>query len=379
MDLDTIVIGVGGMGSATADALAGRGQRVLAIEQFGVAHDRGSSHGRTRIVRQAYFESPSYIPLLRRAYALWDTLPRAAGLHRVGCLSLGSSSSPVVTGAARSAAAWDIAVEQLSAAEVRSRFPQFAPSADDVAVFEPDAGFVRPEETVRFYSSRAVERGAQLRTDQQVLGWELTGGRVRVQTSEESFTADHLVLTAGAWTPALAPDLALPIRVERRVMHFFAPRDTAVFAPERMPTFIWDLAEGDSVYGFPADGPDGVKIGFHNRGEPADPDRVQPPGSAAEVAAVRAVLEQRMPAAAGRHVRSVGCLYDLTPDHGFLVGFAPGCDGRVVLAAGSSGHGFKFVPVIGEVLADLVVTGETPYELGFLDPGRFAGAGLRTP
>lgn len=380
MKLDAIVIGVGGVGSATAASLAARGARVLGIEQFGAAHDRGSSHGRTRIVRQAYFENPAYIPLLRRAYALWDTLPAAAGLRRAGCLSLGTSTSPVITGAARSAAVWDIEVDQLDAAGIRRRFPQFVPGSDDVAVFEPNAGFVRPEETVRHYTALARAHGAVLLHNQRVLGWEAAGGRVQVRTTEASFRADRLVLTAGAWTPALAPELRLPIRIERRVMHFFAPRDPTVFGPERMPTFIWDLARGDSVYGFPTDGPDGVKVGFHDRGGPADPEEPQRPGTEAETAAMRGVLGPRLPAlAAQRQVRSVGCLYDLTPDHDFVVGWAPGHDDRVALVAGTSGHGFKFVPVLGELLADLVTGRPSGYDLGFLAPGRFADLGITRP
>lgn len=372
MDYDVIVVGVGGMGSAAADALASRGARVLAIERFGVAHDRGASHGRSRIVRQAYFESPAYIPLLRRAYALWDALPTGAGLHRVGCLVLGPSSSPVVTGAVRSAAVWEIPVEPMTAQEVAGRFPAFAPGPDDVAVLEPDAGFVRPEETVALLAGRARERGADIRTGVRVLGWDSGGRSVRVRTAEETFTARRLVLSAGAWTSTLAGSLGLPLHVERRVMHFFAPGGVPRrFAPTLMPTFIWDLASGDSIYGFPADGEDGVKVGFHNRGGPADPERPQPSGSAAEVASMREVLDARLPGVGDRLLRSVGCTYTLTPDHDFVLGPAPGTDGQVLVAAGFSGHGFKFVPVVGEVLADLALDGGSRFDLGFLAAERF--------
>jgi sarcosine oxidase len=156
MDYDTIVIGIGGMGSAAVDALAGRGQRVLGIEQFGIAHSRGASHGQTRIVRQAYFESPAYIPLLRRAYRLWDEMPVPYRLRRVGCLMIGRADSPVVVGARRSAAQWDIELQALCATEVADRFPQFRLSTDEMAVFEPDAGYVRPEATVAHLVDRAA-------------------------------------------------------------------------------------------------------------------------------------------------------------------------------------------------------------------------------
>ncbi len=371
-DYDTIVLGVGGMGSAAVDSLAGRGQRVLGVEQFQIAHDRGASHGHTRIVRQAYFESPAYIPLLRRTYQLWDALPTECTLRRVGCLMMGRTDSPVVAGATRSAQQWGIEVQAMTAAEVTDRFPQFRLGTDEVAVFEPDAGYVRPEATVGYLVRRAIARGATVLTGTTVTGWEISGAGMRVTTSAGDFRADRVVLAAGGWTPTLAAALDLPIHVERRVMHFLEPQQPHAFDPDVMPTFIWDLATDDSIYGFPRNAAEGVKTGFHNRGGPADVDLPQPEGSAAEVAEMVDVLRHRMPAVVGRHVRSVGCTYSLTPDHDFVLGAAPGFDGRVVVAAGFSGHGFKFVPVVGEVIADLIIRGETPYDLGFLSPTRFS-------
>lgn len=381
MHAEVIVVGTGGMGSAAADALAGRGVRVLGLDRFASGHDRGSSHGRTRIVRSAYFESPSYIPLLRRAYALWDSFPADCTLRRVGCLTLGGVASPVVTGAATSAAQEGVAVEVLTGAETAKRFPAFAPGADDVAILEPDAGYVRPEETVRFLAGRARDRGADLRSGVQVTGWDVVAGGVEVRTTQETFRAGRLVLATGAATGGLTGPVDFPVRAERRVMHFFSPSGPAGrFAPGAMPTFIWDLGSdaagepdghGDSIYGFPADGDEGVKVGFHNRGGPTDPGPPQPAATTAEVAAMRSTLSGRLPEVAGTHLRSVGCLYELTPDHHFLLGPVPGCDDRVVVAAGGSGHGFKFVPVIGEVVADLVTTGHTGFDLDFLSPTRF--------
>src|SRR4051794_9003585 len=160
------------MGSATLDALAGRGLRVLGLEQFALGHTRGSGHGRTRIVRQAYFENPAYIPLLRRAYQLWDSFPQSCRLQRVGCLSLGSADSAVVSGALQSAGIWGVRVEALDRAAVEQQFPQFRLRPADVGLFEPDAGFVRPEETIAFLQGRAEQRGAVLLPGQTALGWE---------------------------------------------------------------------------------------------------------------------------------------------------------------------------------------------------------------
>ena len=346
---------------------------MLGLEQYALGHHRGGSHGRTRIIRQAYFESPGYLPLLRRAYALWDTFPPAYAINRVGCLTLGRADSPVLVGAGRSAAEWGIAVETLTGPEIATRFPQFTPASDDVALFEPGAGFVRPEETLAFLSSRSKERGAELRPGERVLGWDVVAGGVEVRTSEGRYAAGRLVLAAGAWTPVIAPTLALRIRVEQRVMHFFAPRgDPAEFAPERMPTFLWDLGVGDSIYGFPLDGPEGVKVAFHDRGPVIDPDQPRPAVPPAEVEAIRQILRERLPHLPDRLIRSVPCLYDLTPDHHFALGLAPGLDDRVVVGAGFSGHGFKFVPVIGEILADLATDSTSDFDLDFLSLTRFA-------
>jgi sarcosine oxidase len=319
----------------------------------------------------AYFESPDYIPLLRRAYALWDTFPIDCRLRRVGLLTLGPDDSAVVSGATRSAAEWQLPIELLTPSEVTSRFPQFAPGPADVGVFELDAGFVRPEETVAFLSGRARDRGADL-VSERVAGWEIAGEGVRVWTASGVWTAARLVLAAGAGISSLAALLALPIRVERRVQHFFAPTAPSAYRPDVMPTFIWDIAPGDAIYGFPADGLDGVKVGFHQRAPVVDPEQEQPPASVEEVGQMESVIADRLPGVAGRWLRSVPCLYDLTPDHDFLLGFAPGLEPHVVVAAGFSGHGFKFVPVIGEVVADLVTRGRSEFDLDFLSPARSA-------
>lgn len=231
MRYDTIVIGVGGMGSAIVDQLAARGQRVLGLEQFGVAHDRGASHGQTRIVRQAYFESPAYIPLLRRAYELWAAMPVSCRMRPVGCLMIGHEDSPVIIGATASAAEWDIPLDALGRADVGSRFPQFRLSDGELAVFESNAGYVRPEATVTHLIERAVSRGADVRTHVSVLDWELDGSGITVRTSTDSFQAEQLVLAAGAWTPQLAARLQLPVHIERRVMHFWLPQRPQDFGP----------------------------------------------------------------------------------------------------------------------------------------------------
>ncbi len=370
-----IVVGAGGMGSAATYQLSAKGLAVLAIEQFGLAHSRGSSHGQSRIVRQAYFESPDYVPLLRRAFDLWAGFPPSLRPVQTGCLVIGSSDSAMIGGTLQSASRWDIPIEMLSIRQMASRFPQFQLADDEVGVFEPGGGYVNPEGTVRWLLERARQNGAEVLLSTPALGWRADGDGVSVETDSQIYTAAKLVLTAGSWTPSLAINSALPLRIVRRVMHWFQPLgDPSQFAPATMPTYIFDLGVGDEIYGFPvADSEGTVKVGFHHRGGPANPNALQPAASQDEIAEMRGVLASRIPALDGSPVRSAGCMYTLTPDEQFVLGPLPAFDDRVVIAAGFSGHGFKFVPVVGEIITDLVTEGRSRQRIEFLSPSRFPG------
>src|SRR3712207_1531217 len=223
---DVIVAGLGGMGSAAAYQLAARGKRVLGLEQFSPAHDRGSSHGRSRIIRQAYFEDPSYVPLLLRAYELWERLERETGqelMTLTGGLMIGRRESELVSGSVRSAEEHGLSYELLDAEGIRERFPPFSPDPGTVALYEEKAGFVRPEETVRAHLDRAGSLGADLRFEEPILSWEALGDGVRVETQRGSYEAERLVITPGAWAPQLLADLGLPLEVTRQVMYWFEP------------------------------------------------------------------------------------------------------------------------------------------------------------
>ncbi|MFN2518400.1 MAG: N-methyl-L-tryptophan oxidase [Jatrophihabitantaceae bacterium] len=374
---DVIVLGLGGMGSAAARQLARRGAAVLGLEQFTPAHALGSSHGDTRIVRTAYFEHPDYVPLLRRAYRLWDELGAAIGrplLVRTGALMIGAPDSAVVTGTLASAHRWDLAHELLDAGQLRQRYPQFRLRSHEVAVFEADAGYVDPEDTVRAHLTLARRDGAELRFGAKVTAWRPDGDGVLVDFDGGRARARSLVLAAGAWTAALAPGLGVPLRVGRRVMHYLSPRtDAAQFDAIRFPVYFFDTGPGDGIYGFPLVGEasNGVKVGFHYRGGDADPDTVNREVSAAERDEMRALLAERIPDLAGEHVDARVCMYTLTPDENFVIDLLPGSSGRVTVAAGFSGHGFKFTPVVGEILADLALSGATEQPIDFLSATRF--------
>lgn len=367
MGHDVIVAGLGGMGSAAARHLAGRGLRVLGLDRFGPAHEHGSSHGGSRITRQAYFEHPDYVPLLRRAADLWDAAAAESGHELVrwtGGIWGGRPDGPTVGGALASARRWGLDHELLDAAALRRRHPTLTPADGEVAVVESRAGAVHPERSVRAHLELAAAGGAELRHGVTVHGWTATAGGVRVRTDAGPFEADRLVVAPGAWA---GPLLGLPVQAERHVQFWFAPADPAAF--DGHPVWIWEGAGDRQVYGFPT-GPDGlVKIAFFRAGHPCTPETVDRTVHDGEVAGIAAFAARHVPGAAHRFVRAATCLYECTPDHHFVLGPRPGQD-HVVLACGFSGHGFKFVPVVGEIVADLVVDGATAHPIGLFDPAR---------
>ncbi|MEV1287690.1 N-methyl-L-tryptophan oxidase [Micromonospora sp. NPDC049679] len=373
---DVIVVGLGGMGSAAAYHLAARGQRVLGLERFGPVHNRGSSHGGSRIIRQSYFEDPAYVPLLLRSYELWEKLERDAGRDIVsltGGVFVGRSDSLTVAGSLRAARQWDLPHEILDPGEIRRRFPTLNPRPDEIALFEAKAGFARPEATVAAHLQLAARHGADLRYDEPVLRWEaLPGGGVRVVTGDAFYTADRLVVCPGAWAPELLADLGVPFTVERQVMYWFQPQSgVAAFQPERHPIYIHEDAAGTQIYGFPAiDGPDGgAKVAFFRRGRVCTPDTVDRQVHPEEIQAIRDHLGRVLPPLAGRILRAATCMYTNTPDQHFVIATHPEHP-QVTVACGFSGHGFKFVPVVGEILADLATGGSTAHPISLFNPRR---------
>jgi sarcosine oxidase len=271
---DVIVAGLGGMGSAAAYQLALRVKQVLGLEKHSPAHDRGSSHGRSRIIRQAYFEDAAYVPLLLRAYELWEQLEKETGRELMtlnGGLMIGRRDGELVAGSVESAEEHDLPYELLEAKEIQARFPAFVPDPETVALYEEKAGFVRPEETVKAHLDRATALGADLRFEETVLSWEASPSGVRVETPEGSYEAERLVIAPGAWAPRLLEDLALPLEVERQVMYWFEPTGgLGPFLPERFPIFIWEPDDGNMFYGFPAQDDDrGAKAAFFRAAFPA--------------------------------------------------------------------------------------------------------------
>ncbi|GIF18102.1 sarcosine oxidase [Actinoplanes tereljensis] len=378
---DVIVVGLGGMGSATALQLASRGTKVLGLEKYGPAHDRGASHGGSRITRQSYFESPEYVPLLLRAYDLFDQLATDSGrdvITLTGGLMIGHPDTRTVAGSRASAEQWGLQHEILDAGEIRRRFPTLAPKPDEIALYEAKAGFVRPEATVAANLEVAAKRGADLRFHEPMTSWEAAGDGVRVTTAKGSYTAGQLVITPGPWAPELLADLGVPFSIERLVQFWFRPRGgVAPFQPDRHPIYIWEDVSGDQIYGFPAiDGPDGgAKIAFFRRGTPTTPDTLDTEVHPAEIAEMVEYCGQRLPDLPGEFLRGEPCMYSTTPDEHFVISRHPAHE-AVTVACGFSGHGFKFVPVVGEIVADLATCGATVHPITLFDPRRLTGGKL---
>jgi sarcosine oxidase len=349
---DVVVLGLGVMGSATAWHLARRGLRVLGLEQFAPAHDRGSSHGLSRVIRKAYFEHPDYVPLVHRAYELWEELERACGrelLRKTGGLMIGRPDSAVVEGSQKSARLHGIRHRMLEGAELRERFPVLRFREDEVALEEFDAGVLLAEEAVLAFQGEARRHGAELR-----FGVPARVGEV---------PARKTIVTAGAWLPGLFP--GLPLKVERQVLFWFDP----VADRGRFPLFIWER-DGRPAYLIPDIRDHGVKIAFHHGGEITSPDRLRREVGADEVEEMRRRLADSVPSLNGPLRRSAVCMYTNTPDEHFALGALPS-DPDVLVGSPCSGHGFKFAPVVGEILADLAVDGRTRHPIGRFGLDRF--------
>lgn len=378
---EVIVAGLGAHGSATAYRLARRGKQVIGFDRFRPPHTLGSSHGKGRVIRHAYSEGPEYVPLVLRSAELWRELERDSGdsLMRVtGGLNVGPANSDGLAGIQRSAEAYGLAVEVLSAADIRRRWPAFRPHSEMIGVYEPGAGAVFPEKCVSAHLRLAAKAGADLRYDEPVISWRATAaGGVEVSTPQGAYTADSLVLTVGVWLPRMLNGLRLPLRVERQVLHWFAPaRSAPAFSPETCPNNAWEAGPDRLFYCQPDYG-DGCKVAFHHGGVDIDPDA--PAGSpartvsAAEVEEMRAALFEFVPDAAGRHLGAAVCMYTNTPDEHFLVDLHPEHP-QVVIGSPCSGHGFKFAAAMGEVLADLATTRRTRHDISAFGVGRLIAA-----
>jgi sarcosine oxidase len=370
---DVVVCGLGVMGSAALYHLARRGRRVLGIDRYPPGHDRGSSHGETRIIRLAYFEHPSYVPLVRRAYELWRDIEVEAGrplLHVTGIVEAGPPDGTLVTGTLAAARLHDIPHELLAASELTRRYPAFHLPPHFVGVVQRDGGFLEAEASVQSLIALAQKHGAEIRIGETIRAIEPANAGARVVTDAATIEAGAAIVAAGPWTPSLLPAATLPLRVTREVMGWFAPKEPAHFAPGKFPVFLIESAHG-THYGFPPRGA-GIKVArHHHRDEAVDPDCYDRTVSAEDEALIRAAVADHLPGANGPLVAAKTCLYTTAPDRDFIVDRLPGA-AAIVVASPCSGHGFKFAPTIGEILADLATGHSTRHDISRFRIDRFA-------
>jgi monomeric sarcosine oxidase len=379
---DAIVMGIGGMGAAALWHLARRGVRVLGLEQFAIGHDRGSSHGQTRLIRQAYFEHPDYVPLLRRAYTLWAELEATTSarlFEPTGLVTFGpADGGRVLPGVIAAVQAHSVPIEVLDEASARAQFPQFRAPERYRAVVEPGAGFLHVERCVQAHVAAAVACGAEVRTGERVSGWQADGdGVVVTLRGGETVRAGRLVVAQGAWSGPLLRELGADLKVHRNALVWLRPRADkhAYHGDNTRHCFAFDLPEG-FFYGFPALDDLGVKAALHHPGDPvADPDLADAPPTAADAAPVVAFARACLPHVLPEVTKIVTCRYELSPDEHFVVDRHPRWP-QVVVAGGFSGHGFKFASVVGEALADFALQGRTDLPVGFLSARRFQSTGV---
>jgi sarcosine oxidase len=374
---DVVVVGLGVTGAAALHRLAHRGVRALGIERLTPGHDQGSSHGESRIIRLGYFEHPSYVPLLRRSYELWRELEAEANaklLHITGIVEIGPPDGEVVSGTLAASRLHGLPHEVMNAAETMRRFPAFKIPDDDVGVFQPDGGFIAAEPAIAAMLAQARVAGAEIQTNTAVHSVTPHGNGVRIETSTGEIDAGTAVVAAGPWLHKLMPDLPAPLRVTREVMGWFEPRNPVPFLVPFLagpfPVFLLESPLGQH-YGFPPWRGGLLKIAkHHHRNETVDPDQVDRVVSAEDEALIRPFVSQYLPAAAGPLRSAKTCLYTMTPDRDFLIDRLPGAP-NIIVASPCSGHGFKFAPVVGEILADLATGGETGHDINRFRFGRF--------
>ncbi len=362
---DVIIVGTGAMGSATAAELSRRGRKVLCFDRFEPPHNLGSSHGLTRIIREAYYESPKYVPIIQKAYENWEKLERDTGESlylRTGGLMIGPGESQLLKGALLSAQLHHLPHEILDSRQIRERFPAFHPDSDDIGIWEPRAGILFPEKCIEANLRLASKHGATFHFNETVTDWEASNGSITVNSSRGIYHADRLLLTAGAWLDQLLAGLKISLKVERQVLYWFgAKSNTRYFQPENFPIFIWSYDHDRIFYGFPDLG-SGIKFAKHYEGVPAHPDTINRVVGNEEIESMKALIRRWIPDAEGQLLSTSVCMYTNTPNLHFHISPHP-LHERVLVASICSGHGFKFASAFGEILSDILENKKPAFDL----------------
>lgn len=371
---DVAVVGLGAHGSSALYHLSRTGQKVLGIDRFAPPHNRGSSHGQSRIIRKAYHESPMYVPLVKEAYALWEDLERVSGkqlLLRTSGIVLGAENAGVVKGAKLSASLHNIPHEVLDYTDIKKRFPALKPTPETIAVLDKDAGILLPEICIQTHLEEAQKLGASLHVNEQVLRIAPYGSFVEITTDKNTYQAANVIVGAGAWLNSLMPELNLPLTIERQALYWFKNKNKGPhFTPGALPVFIWEHAPGDVFYGFPDLG-DGIKTAFYHGGKIISPDTLAQDVAEIEVRSMEEVLEAHFDIDAEFNY-ATACMYTNTPDEDFIIDFHP-AHKNVIIASPCSGHGFKFASLVGKILCDMAMDKAVLFDLWPFRINRFAG------
>jgi sarcosine oxidase len=377
---DVIVIGVGSMGSSACWFLAQRGYTVLGLEQFEISHEKGSHTGQSRIIRKAYFEHPDYVPLLEHAYENWRAFENETGAvmyEQTGIVYMGDPETETMKGIRESAFLHSVSIKYPSLTHAREQFPAFRIPGNFQVIVEPDSGFVTPERAISMYASEAVKKGAVIKTNEPVTEWKQEAGIIKVTGATGEYTCDKLIITAGSWASKIIPTLPTELKVTKQMLAWVNPKKREPFLLGNFPCWFIQDPELGLFYGFPVlpegrfGGPAGLKLAHHFPGEISDPDHVSKEIPANTEENIRHILSKYIPDADGPVIDIKTCLYTYSRDEHFIIDHLPGSNQRVTVACGFSGHGFKFAPVVGEVLADLAMKGKTDLPVGFLSLDRF--------
>lgn len=360
---DTILIGAGGMGSATAYHLAKSDADVLVLEQFQRGHTYGSSHGETRIIR-FFYDKPFYTELMKTAYAEWRNLEAESGkqlLFITGSVSLGESGNRYVSDVRKSLDAAGVESEWWGVDQFVKQFPQFRVSNDMDILWQKDTGFLYASECVLTHLKLAEQYGAEIRENTLVTDVDLQTEVPTVYTENGKFRGRKIVITAGAWTTTLLTEINLPLTVTKQQVCYYKPTESIQFQPDHFPVFTEITTEGEFIYGMPYFGTNGAKVARHGMGESVSPDTCNRTPDKEYINSMDAYVRNRIPAL-GNSVHSEVCLYTETPDEDFIIDQHPECP-NLLIAAGFSGHGFKFCSLVGRIMSELALSGETEFDI----------------
>jgi sarcosine oxidase len=380
-NFDMIVLGVGAMGSSTCYYLAKQGVKVLGLEQFDIPNELSSHAGQSRIIRKAYFEHPDYVPLLEKSYQNWKHLENITGTQvyfKTGLLYFGKPDHLVMKGVHESAGKYNIKLDTLSAKDMKAKYPQIKIPNDYEKLFEPEAGFITPERAILLYTDKALQSGAVIKTKVKVLQWNKSADGIEVTTSADSYFAKKLIITAGPWAGKMIKGLSSSLSVTRQMIAWLITKNNSLFELGKLPCWIIvDDSKPGIFYGFPIlpvgkfNGPIGFKLAHHYHGAISDPDTIsRVPTGDDEINLIDTLNKFFPDGYKATHVMKT-CMYTNTPDENFILDFLPNYDKDVVVAAGFSGHGFKFASVVGEIMSDLAIKGSTPIPIEFLNAKRF--------